>query len=77
MNTPTVTQDGHDWIQRAGKLWGTYKTFKSYMGFGSDESVIAYAARNNLRRLKHGKYTILSKDQVDSVSGATSEGCTK
>ena len=73
MNTPTVTQDGHDWIQRAGKLWGTYKTFKSYMGFGSDESVIAYAARHNLRRLKHGKYTILSKDQVDSVTGAASQ----
>jgi hypothetical protein len=43
------------------------------MGFGSDESVIAYAARHNLKRIKHGKYTLLRKDQVDSVTGAASQ----
>ena len=48
MNTPTVTQDGQEWFQRAGKLWGTYKTYRSYMGFSSYESVITYAARHNL-----------------------------
>lgn len=72
-SSPTVTRDGHEWIQRAGYLWGTYKTYRSYLGFGSPESVIAYAARHNLRRIKHGKYTLLCKDQVDSVTGATSE----
>ena len=68
--SPTVTQDGHEWIQRAGHLWGTYTTYKSYLGFWSNESVIAYAARHNLRRIKHGKYTLLRKDQVDSSTGA-------
>ena len=71
MTTPTVTQDGHHWIQRAGKLWGTYKTIQSYLGLGSTESAVSYAARHNLKRLKHGKYTILSKDQVDQVTGAS------
>lgn len=68
--SPTVTQDGHEWIQRAGSLWGTYKTIRSYIGFCSTESVIAYAARHNLRRIKHGKFTLLRKDQVDQVTGA-------
>jgi len=68
--SPTFTQDGHEWVQRAGYLWGTYKTIRSYIGFSSAESVIAYAARHNLRRIKHGKYTLLRKDQVDHVTGA-------
>lgn len=71
MNTPTVHLDGQEWIQRAGTLWGTYHTVKSYLGFCSTGSAIAFAARHNLKRLKHGKYTILSKDQIDSVSGAS------
>ena len=66
-----ITQDGHAWIQRAGTLWGTYKIIQSYIGFSSAESVIAYAARHNLRRIKHGKFTLLSKDQVDAKTGAT------
>lgn len=70
-SSPTVTQDGHEWIQRAGSLWGTYKTIRSYIGFVSAESVIAYAARHNLRRIKHGKYTLLSKNQVDAKTGAS------
>ena len=69
-NSPTVTQDGHEWVQRAGHLWGTYETVRSYIGFRSSESVISYAARHNLRRIKHGKYTLLRKDQVDLVTGA-------
>ena len=69
--TPTVTQDGHEWLQRAGYLWGTYNTIRSYIGFRSTESVIAYAARNNLRRIKHGKFTLLRKDQVDRATGAS------
>lgn len=70
MNTPTIQLDGHEWIQRAGKLWGTYRTVKSYLGFCSTGSAIAFAARHNLKRLKHGKLTIVSKDQIDSITGA-------
>lgn len=70
MSSPTVTQDGYEWFQRAGFLWGTYRTIQSYIGFGSTESVISFAARNNLKRIKHGKYTLLRKDQVDQVTGA-------
>jgi len=62
MSSPTVTQDGYEWFQRAGFLWGTYRTIQSYIGFGSPE--------HNLKRIKHGKYTLLRKDQVDQVTGA-------
>lgn len=70
-NTPTVTEDGHEWIPRAGYLWGNYKTVQSYIGFRSIQSVVAYAARHNLRRIKHGKQTLLRKDQVDLATGAS------
>ena len=74
MTTSNIIQDGREWIQRAGFLWGNYKDFQDYIGFSSPESVIAFAARHNLKRIKHGKYTLLRKDQVDSVTGATSQG---
>lgn len=70
MSSPTVTEDGYEWFQRAGFLWGNYRTIQSYIGFGSTESVISFAARHNLKRIKHGKYTLLRKDQVDQVTGA-------
>jgi hypothetical protein len=70
MSTPTVELDGQQWIQRAGRLWGTYKTTQSYLGFCSTGSVIAFASRHNLKRLKHGKLTIVSKDQIDAITGA-------
>jgi hypothetical protein len=52
MSSPTVTEDGYEWFQRAGFLWGTYRTIQSYIGFGSTESVISFAARHNLKRIK-------------------------
>ena len=71
MDKKTVTQDGYEWIQRGGYLWGGYPTIKSYMGFSSVESVVTWAYRHNLKKIKHGKYTLIRKDQVDKVSGAS------
>ena len=70
MNKSTVKQDGYEWIVRAGKLWGTYEQFASYLGRESSKSVTIYAANKKLTRIKHGKYTLLNKDEVDRVTGA-------
>ena len=71
MSTPTVTKDLHEWFQRAGYLWGTYETYQSYSGSKSIESVVAFATRHNLKKIKHGKLTLLRKDQFDQVTGAS------
>jgi hypothetical protein len=73
MKTPTVKIDGHQWYQRAGKLWGNYKTVASYIGYKSPQAVANFALRHNLTRIKHGKQTIVLKDQVDEKSGAISK----
>jgi len=70
INTPTVEIDGHHWIMRAGRPCGTYETVTSYLGRSSIDSTINFAARHNLTKLKHGKFTIIPKDQIDRVTGA-------
>ena len=77
MTTPTVELDGHQWIQRAGQLWGTYRTISSYIGYKKPEAVANFALRHNLTRIKHGKQTLLRKDQVDLTTGANSLGQAK
>ena len=77
MATPTVELDGHQWIQRAGFLWGTYQTVSSYIGYKKPEAVANFALRHNLTRIKHGKKTLLRKDQVDLTTGANSLGQAK
>jgi hypothetical protein len=76
IKTPTVEIDGHDWIQRAGRPCGTYETITSYLGKKSIESSVSFVARHNLTRLKHGKLTIVPKDQIDAATGATSQART-
>ena len=74
--TPTIEIDGHQWIVRNGIPCGTYKTITSYLGRASDGSTAAFVARHNLKKLKHGKYTIVPKPQIDAATGATSSGDT-
>ena len=74
MKTPTIEIDGHQWIVRAGVPCGTYETLTSYLGRASKESTVAFVARHNLKRLKHGKYTIVPKSQIDAASGVTELG---
>ena len=73
MTTPTVELDGHQWIQRAGFLWGTYQTISSYIGYKEPQAVANFALRNNLTRIKHGRESCLRKDQVDKTTGAVSQ----
>ena len=75
ITTPTVEADGHNWIQRAGRLWGDYETLASYTG-GSIQSTVNFCARHNLTRVKHGKNTIVPKDQIDAATGAISQART-
>jgi hypothetical protein len=70
--TPTIEIDGHQWIVRAGVPCGTYETLTSYLGRASVQSTVAFVARHNLTKLKHGKYTIIPKPQIDTATGATS-----
>lgn len=74
MKTPTIEIDGHQWIVRAGVPCGSYETLTSYLGRASKESTVAFVARHNLKRLKHGKYTIVPKPQIDAASGVTELG---
>lgn len=71
-NTPTIEIDGHQWIQRGGEPWGEYETLRSYGGFKSVASVASFVSRHNLNRIKHGKKSLCSKNQFDSVTGAVS-----
>ena len=71
--TPTIEIDGYPWIVRAGVPYGTYKTLKSYLGSASIESTVGFVARHNLKKLKHGKLTIIPKPQIDAATGAISQ----
>ena len=73
ITTPTVEVDGQNWIQRAGRLWGDYETLTSYGGRSSIESTVNFCARHNLTRVKHGKHTIVPKDDFDAATGAVSK----
>jgi len=70
VTTPTVERDGHFWIQRAGFLWGNYETVSSYIGYSTSQSIANFALRHNLTRIKHGRTTLLRKDEVDATTGA-------
>jgi hypothetical protein len=70
INTPTIKIDGLPWIQRAGQPCGTYETITSYLGRASIQSTVNFVARHNLTRLKHGKFTIVPKAEIDAATGA-------
>ena len=64
-----VQQDGLPWIKRAGRLWGTYKTCAEYMGLKSS-SFATFVWRHNLKSIKYGRRSLVSKDELDRKSGA-------
>ena len=64
-----VTEDGLPWINRAGRLWGTYKTCAEYMG-QAPGSFATYVWRHNLKTIKHGRWSLVSKEELDRKSGA-------
>ena len=74
--TPTVEIDGHPWIMRNGVPCGTYEVVMSYLGRASTESAVGFVAKHNITKLKHGKFTIVPKPQIDAASGANSLGQT-
>jgi hypothetical protein len=62
-------EDGLPWFQKGGKLWGTYHVCAEYMGIASN-SFASYVWRHNLRSIKHGRRSLVSKDELDRKSGA-------
>lgn len=64
-----VEEDGLLWVKRAGRLWGNYKTCSEYMGI-APSSFATYVWRHNLKSIKHGRRSLVSKDQLDRESGA-------
>jgi hypothetical protein len=76
IKTPTIEIDNHHWILRAGQPCGDYEKLTSYLGMASTESTVNFVARHNLKRIKHGKFTIVPKAQIDAATGATTQVCT-
>ena len=64
-----VEEDGLMWIKRAGRLWGTYKTCAEYMGL-KPSSFATFVWRHNLNSIKHGRRSLVSKEELDRKSGA-------
>ena len=64
-----VQQDGLPWIKRGGRLWGTYKVCAEYMGL-SPGSFATYVWRHNLKSIRHGRRSLVSKEELDQKSGA-------
>jgi len=64
-----VKEDGLPWIKRGGRLWGTYKTCAEYIGL-NPSSFATYVWRHNLKPIKHGRRSLVSKEELDEKSGA-------
>jgi len=64
-----VEADGLMWIPRAGLLWGTYRVCAEYMGV-APSSFATHVWRHNLKTIKHGRRSLVSKEELDRKSGA-------
>ncbi len=64
-----VEADGLMWIRRAGILWGDYKTAAEYIGLAPG-SFATYVWRHNLRTIRYGRRSLVSKIDLDKRSGA-------
>ena len=70
-----VEQDGLEWIKRAGRLWGDYKTCATYIGC-AHSSFASFVWRHGIKTIKHGRKSLASKDELDRVSGAAEQNST-
>lgn len=64
-----VEEDKYFWFKKAGLLWGTYDTMSAYTGIARS-SFPVYVWRHNIKTIKHGRFTLASKLDVDQKSGA-------
>lgn len=67
--TNLVLEDGYEWIQRGGKLWGTYDVAAPYSG-NKRASFPNYVFRHDIKTIKHGRLTLVDKADLDRKSGA-------
>ena len=65
----TIIADGDEWIPKRGELWGDYETVKAYQGLASTNSARNYRCRHQLRTIKHGQKSLVSKADLDRKSG--------
>lgn len=70
MNTgATIIEDGYEWIQRAGQLWGTYDTAADYCGM-QRVSFPSFVCKHKMATIKHGRRSLVNKAELDRVTGA-------
>ena len=67
-----VVEDGLPWIKRGGRLWGTYHVSAEYIGI-APSSFATYVWRHNLVSIKHGRRSLVSKEELDRKSGVTND----
>ena len=69
MSSRTISEDGFEWISRAGQLWGDYKTCAAYLGMKAN-SFVAFRWKHNLKTIKHGRRSLVRKSDLDKTTGA-------
>jgi hypothetical protein len=69
-NRNTTTSDGMPCIRRASRLWMTDVTAARYMGM-TVGAFRNWAYAHKLKRIRHGKVCLTSKDEIDKASGAS------
>lgn len=68
-------EDGLLWVRRAGRLWGDYKTCATYIGC-AHSSFASFVWRHGIKTIKHGRRSLVSKADLDRVSGAAEQNST-
>jgi hypothetical protein len=69
-----IYQDGFPWIPRSGRLWADYKSAAEYQGIRNEAAFRNYVCRHELRTIRHGRRKLVSKSDLDRLSGAGDGG---
>lgn len=69
-NTPnTVMVDGMPCIKRAGRIWMYDADAAAYIG-KTESSYRSWVCLNQLTRIRHGKYALSPKEEIDRLTGS-------
>ena len=64
----TISEDGIEWISRAGRPYGDKASMAQYLGT-TDDGACAKLLRLYVRKTKHGARTIWDKRDLDTKTG--------
>jgi len=71
--TNEVTVDGMSCIQRAGRVWMTDAVAAEYVG-RTAAGYRCWVHSNRITRIRHGRWALSPKDEIDKVSGCLEGG---